>query len=169
MLEALTAFFGNTITVLFVIQFVTLGLALFTLVMWQLKYKEKVVYVKDLAEVEASETAEDVGAAMMLIFTDQGRVVAAANIQEAEAASALLRESIRNLDELGLEATAIQVKGRGTSLTIVHVANVGERRLYAAAVRPGMKPIPPDVLRRTVTERFSDVLRTEAKEAEGSA
>lgn len=170
MLESLgPGLLDSPLMVLFVIQLVTLGLAVSALVLWRIRYREKVVYVKDLAEMEVAETAEDIGAAIIVLFTDQGRVVASANIEEATAASSLMRESIRNLDDLGVEVEAMQVRGRGTALTIVHVANVGERRLYAAAVRPGMKPISPDILKKTVAERFSDVIGTEVKEAEGSA
>ena len=71
---------GEPLAILMAVQIATLALSLAAILVWRFRYREKVIYVRDMAGVEASEAAEDLSSAMLVVFTDQGRVVAASGI-----------------------------------------------------------------------------------------
>jgi hypothetical protein len=96
---------GEPIALLIAVQLATLALSLTAILVWRFRYREKVVYVRDMAGVDASEAAEDLSSAMLVVFTDQGRVVAASGI-EGEAVAPFVREALSHLAELGMERVA---------------------------------------------------------------
>jgi len=150
---------GEPIALLIAVQLATLALSLTAILVWRFRYREKVVYVRDMAGVDASEAAEDLSSAMLVVFTDQGRVVAASGI-EGEAVAPFVREALSHLAELGMERVAeMRVWGSSVVMTVARVSEVGERAVYAAAIRPGARPPEGRSVRAAVERQFADLVR----------
>ena len=150
---------GEPIALLIAVQLATLALSLTAILVWRFRYREKVVYVRDMAGVDASEAAEDLSSAMLVVFTDQGRVVAASGI-EGEAVAPFVREALSHLAELGMERVAeMRVWGSNVVMTVARVSEVGERAVYAAAIRPGARPPEGRSVRAAVERQFADLVR----------
>lgn len=149
--------FGS-LGILMLIQLATLGLALAALLAWRFRYRKVVYVVRDQVEAEAAEAREDLSAAALVVFTDQGRVVAASGV-DGEALAPFVNEALRNLAELGMESVQeMRTWGKGITMTVVRVSEVGERVIYAAAVRPGTRPPDGKDVRGAVESKFGDVL-----------
>lgn len=148
MLEAVSAWLqwlldallvGEPLAILMAVQIATLALSLAAILVWRFRYREKVIYVRDMAGVEASEATEDLSSAMLVVFTDQGRVVAASGI-DGESVAPYVREVLSHLAELGMDRVSeMRVWGSNVVMTVARVSEVGERAVYAAAIRPGAR------------------------------
>lgn len=150
---------GDPIALLIAVQLATLALSLAAVLVWRFRYREKVIYVKDRAEAEAAEAAEDLSSAMLVLFTDQGRVVAASGI-DGGAVAPYVREALAHLAELGMERVSeMRVWGNNVAMTVARVHDVGERALYAAAIRPGARPPDGRSVRGAVERQFADLVR----------
>jgi len=130
---------GEPLAILMAVQIATLALSLAAILVWRFRYREKVIYVRDMAGVEASEATEDLSSAMLVVFTDQGRVVAASGI-DGESVAPYVREVLSHLAELGMDRVSeMRVWGSNVVMTVARVSEVGERAVYAAAIRPGAR------------------------------
>ncbi len=156
------AILSSPLAVLVAVQLATLALALAALLTWRFRYRERVIYVKDQAGIEAAEAAEDLSSAMLVVFTDQGRVVAASGVDGALVAPAV-REAVAQLAELGMERVSeMRVWGNNVVMTVARVGGVGERTVYAAAIRPGARPPTGRAVSQAVERQFADLIRSEA-------
>jgi hypothetical protein len=153
--------FTDPLTILLALQIVTLGLALAALLVWRLR---KVVYVvRDQAQAEAVEASEDLSAAALVVFTDQGRVVASSGV-EGEALAPFVTEALRSLAELGMESVVeVRTWGKGVTMTVVRLMEAGSMTVYAAAIRPGTKPPRGEDVKSAIERVFGDVLRQEVR------
>jgi len=73
--------FADPLTILLAVQIVTLGLALAALLVWRFRVRKVVYMVRDQAQAEAVEASEDLSAVALVVFTDQGRVVASSGVE----------------------------------------------------------------------------------------
>jgi hypothetical protein len=150
---------GEPLAILVAVQIATLALSLAAILLWRFRYREKVIYVRDMAGVEASEAAEDLSSAMLVVFTDQGRVVAASGIDGGSVAP-FVREALSHLAELGMDRVSeMRVWGSNVVMTVARVSEVGERAVYAAAIRPGARAPDGRSVRMAVERQFADVVR----------
>jgi hypothetical protein len=153
--------FTDPLIILLALQIVTLGLALAALLVWRLR---KVVYVvRDQAQAEAVEASEDLSAAALVVFTDQGRVVASSGV-EGEALAPFVTEALRSLAELGMESVVeVRTWGKGVTMTVVRLMEAGSMTVYAAAIRPGTRPPKGEDVKSAIERVFGDVLRQEVR------
>jgi len=119
--------------------------------------------VRDQAQAEAVEASEDLSAAALVVFTDQGRVVASSGV-EGEALAPFVTEALRNLAELGMESVAeLRTWGKGVTMTVVRLMEAGSMTVYAAAIRPGTRPPKGEDVRSAIEKVFGDILRQEVR------
>jgi hypothetical protein len=155
--------FADPLTILLALQIVTLGLALVALLVWRFRVRKVIYVVRDQAQAEAVEASEDLSAAALVVFTDQGRVVASSGV-EGEALAPFVTEALRNLAELGMESVVeVRTWGKGVTMTVVRLIDVGSITVYAAAIRPGTRPPRGDDVKSAIERVFGDVLRQEAR------
>jgi hypothetical protein len=155
--------FAEPLTILLAVQIVTLGLALAALFVWRFRVRKVVYVVRDQAQAEAVEASEDLSAAALVVFTDQGRVVASSGV-EGEALAPFVTEALRNLAELGMESVVeMRTWGKGVTMTVVRMTEAGSITVYAAAIRPGTRPPKGEDVRSAVERVFGDVLKHEVR------
>jgi hypothetical protein len=155
--------FADPLTILLALQIVTLGLALAALLVWRFRVRKVVYVVRDQAQAEAVEASEDLSAAALVVFTDQGRVVASSGV-EGEALAPFVTEALRNLAELGMESVVeVRTWGKGVTMTVVKLMEAGSMIVYAAAIRPGTRPPRGDDVKSAIERVFGDVLRREVR------
>jgi hypothetical protein len=162
-LDWLPGWFTEPIGILMALQIVTFGLALAALLVWRFRVRKVVYVVRDQAQAEAVEASEDLSAAAMIVFTDQGRVVASSGV-EGEAFAPFVTETLRNLAELGMESVVeVRTWGKGVTMTVVRMMEAGSMTVYAAAIRPGTRPPKGEDVRSAIERAFGDVLRQEVR------
>jgi hypothetical protein len=155
--------FTDPLTILLAVQIVTLGLALAALLVWRFRVRKVIYVVRDQAQAEAVETSEDLSAAALVVFTDQGRVVASSGV-EGEALAPFVTEALTHLAELGMESVVeVRTWGKGVTMTVVRLMDVGSVTVYAAAIRPGTRPPRGEDVRSAIERVFGDVLRQEVR------
>jgi len=160
-LDWLLGWFTEPISILMALQIVTLGLALVALLVWRFRVRKVVYMVRDQAQAEAVEASEDLSAVALVVFTDQGRVVASSGV-EGEALAPFVIEALRNLAELGMESVQeMRTWGKGVTMTVVRMMETGSMTVYAAAIRPGTRPPMGDDVRSAIEKVFGDILRQE--------
>ena len=155
--------FADPLTILLAVQIVTLGLALAALLVWRFRVRKVIYVVRDQAQAEAVEASEDLSAAALVVFTDQGRVVASSGV-EGEALAPFVTEALRNLAELGMESVVeLRTWGKGVTMTGVRLREAGNMAVYAAAIRPGARPPRGEDVRSVIERVFGDILRQEVR------
>jgi hypothetical protein len=155
--------FADPLTILLALQIVTLGLALVALLVWRFRVRKVVYVVRDQTQAEAVEASEDLSAAALVVFTDQGRVVASSGV-EGEALAPFVTEALRNLAELGMESVVeVRTWGKGVTMTVVRLMETGSMTVYAAAIRPGTRPPRGEDVKSAIERVFGDVLRQEVR------
>jgi hypothetical protein len=155
--------FTDPLTILLALQIVTLGLALAALLVWRFRVRKAIYVMRDQAQAEAVEASEDLSAATLVVFTDQGRVVVSSGV-EGEALAPFVTEALRNLAELDMESVVeMRTWGKGVTMTVVRLMEVGNMAVYAAAIRPGTRPPRGEDVRSAIERVFGDILRQEVR------
>jgi hypothetical protein len=57
----------------------------------------------------------------------------------------------------------VRTWGKGVTMTVVRLMDVGSITVYAAAIRPGTRPPRGDDVKSAIERVFGDVLRQEAR------